>query len=720
MVKKKKSFKSLKQSLKAKHKNISEDSFQQAVEFHRSGQLEKAQKIYQKILQNSPDHPECNHLFGVLCSQLGKHQEAVSFIKKAISFDASKAQYFDNLGVAYKNMNALEQAINAHQQAIQLDKKYVSAHYNLAVAYQQDGNIGEAISSYGATIALQNNHLQAHDNLAVAYAKNGEFNKAVKHHKIAHSLNTKSPTALNNYANTLLKIGQTNEAATLYQQALALAPNMVEALYNLGGTLVRLGQTEEAVEYLKKASQYSAGESCAILTQLSEAYGYNCSWDDFEKNYNKLIPLTFKQIEDGLSPDLSPFAAISLPMSAEQLHSLAQAHARNYKAISFELLDSPKARSAEKLRIGYVSPDFSKHAVGFLLKDLFSYHDKSKFEIFGYSLKNDFDEYRKNIESNCDHFVDLSEMSHLDSVKKIREDGIDLLVDLAGYTTHSRTEIFTYKPAPLQLVFLGYPGTMGTDIYDYRITHKNNIPENLAKHFSEKMVYLPETSLACAPMKMVESEITRAEYGLPEDTFVFCCFNASYRITRKIFSCWLEILKQTENSVLWLKYKNETVVKNLKSAAENYGIDPDRIIFTKFNAMSKSWLHRLADLWLDTPISAGTAGLLCLKAGLPYITINGDTAQTKTGTEILRSANLDQLVVDNEEQYIEKAIFLAKNRAELKKLKVQLLNPDNRVAVFDQKTFVFYLEKAFQKIWQHHAEGKPATSVEILKNESFM
>ena len=368
---------------------------------------------------------------------------------------------------------------------------------------------------------------------------------------------------------------------------------------------------------------------------------------------------------------------------------------------------SPAARRPGRIRIGYLSSDFKEHATAFLIAEMLEHHDHERFEIFAYSFSvDDGSEIRRRLIGAFDHFIDIRAASHEAAIRRIHEDGIDILVDLKGYTQDARTEIMAGRPAPIQVAYLGYPGTMGADCIDYVIADHFVVPANQRQHFSEKLVYLPHCYQPNDTQRTVSSlGLTRSQFGLPEDGFVFCSFNGNYKITPSFFDVWMRLLKNTPGSVLWLLETGTRV--NLLREAEARGVDPERIVFAQ-GLIHSQHLERmaLADLFLDSlPVNAHTTASDALWAGLPLLTCAGEAFVGRVAGSILHSIGLPELVTNSLEEYETKALHLAQNPPELKALRERLARNKLTSPLFDIARFTHNLETAYQMMFDRWQEG---------------
>ncbi|WP_051319573.1 MULTISPECIES: hypothetical protein [Planktothrix] len=425
-----------------------------------------------------------------------------------------------------------------------------------------------------------------------------------------------------------------------------------------------------------------------------------CDWENYDHFVQDLINSTTQYIqEDKKGFTLAPFQLNALPIPPELSLAVAQKHAIGIeKSIAEKKPQFIYSQKTDKLRVGYVSPDFYSHAVGRLIYQIFENHNREEFEIFGYNLLNVNDEITETIRIGCDEFRDFSQLSPLEAAEQINRDGIDILIDLAGYTGYGKPQIFAYQPAPIQASFLGYPNTMGANFIQYLLTDQWIVPPELAQYYSEEILYLPDQFIA-SEMEISSQPLTRAEFGLPEDSFVFCCFNRHFKITPDLFAVWMGILQQVEGSVLWLSEPTtEEVINNLHKKAAASGVAPERLIFAP-KIPHPEYLARLqlADLALDTWIySGGSTTVAALWAGVPVLTKPGLTNASRMGASICASGGLPEMIAHSGEEYQQKAIDWASHPQELQQLRQRLKARD--APLFNVSGFVSHLESAFRQM----------------------
>jgi predicted O-linked N-acetylglucosamine transferase (SPINDLY family) len=427
-----------------------------------------------------------------------------------------------------------------------------------------------------------------------------------------------------------------------------------------------------------------------------------CLWDDIEHAYKKVLTEVSKQAKAA-----SPFHLMSIPSRLSEQKIAAETYvADNFPLVTDELLLSSVSHPG-KIRIGYFSADFRNHAVAYLIAHLFELHDRSKFEIFGFSFgPAPEDEMRRRLTAGFDQLIDVQDKSDKETAVLARNLEINIAVDLMGFTQQSRTGIFAHRAAPIQVNYLGFPGTMGADYIDYIIADTTLIRPEEAQFYNEKIVYLPHTYQINDRTRCIsDRRFTREELGLPADAFVFCCFNNCFKITPDLFDIWMRLLAKIDGSVLWLAESNAPAVKSLRAEAVRRGIMGERLVFAERIEQLADHLALLAsaDLFLDTfYYTAQSTASDALWAGLPLITRLGDTFAGRVAASLLNAVGLPELITRTSDQYEQLALELANDRNKLLLIRKRLA--DNRLThpLFDTKLFTRHIEGAYEKMWEKH------------------
>lgn len=680
--------------------------------------------------------PEAELKRGKQLRQQGDFARAIVYFNKTIRIKPDYWAAYNQLGKAFLASGKIEEASTVYQHLLQLNPALAVAHSNLGAILQLQGKNLEAIAAYEEAIQLQPDLALAHLNLAKLLAYLGQINLAETHFQEAIKLSPESAGSYYAYGLFLKEQHSLEKAIKCFEATLKRKSNFWEAYHSLGQTLMSLAQFEAAKFYYERGIELKPdaipllldlGELYAHLNQLIEAqvcyekalnqdsifrslifYELSyirqnlCDWKDYEQRMEKLEEAIHFHLKHFKDICLKPLNLNVFPVP-QSLHRRVAEHfveaiKQKVAPLKARCHFSYPSLSVERWRIGYVSGDFCYHAVGLLIQDLFQYHDREKFTVYAYSLRKTSDEIQSRIQANCDQFVDLSVLSTEAAAQRIHEDGIHILVDLSGYTAYCRPEILALRPAPIQCSYLGYPDTMGGDFIDYLITDRWVVPPESASHYSEEIIYLPHQFVS-SPLLPSKTKQTRSQWGLPEDGFVFCCFNNHRKIDPTVFTVWMNILNQVPGSVLWLSDGTDVVKDNLRAAALSQGIHSNRLVFAPYLPLA-DYLTRctLADLFLDTfSYSAGSTAICALSAGLPVLTLPGSKNASRLGASICAAAGLQSFICNNIAAYEQKAVFLATDSTALTVIRQQLANPKT-LPLFQIPQWIQSLEAAMIEV----------------------
>jgi protein O-GlcNAc transferase len=693
---------------------------------HQLGMAQLQQKNYpaalahlqQAIAQETQQPQSTPQLFtylthaGVAACQLGQLEQGIDYYQQALNVaphpeqptpDIIDTRY--NLALALHKHQQLDAAQTAYQQVLQQHPQYVPAWVQLGNLHQQQQRYEDAIAQYQNAIALHPNHVQAQYNLGVALQAVGQFAPAETAYRQVLALHPHHIKACNGLGSLLERRGLASQSIAQYQRALAIDPNDIPALLNLANVHARLEQWQPAIALYHRVlhlhPQHLKALDGLLIIHLATA-----QWQELATLQSQWWNASQTQTNP-----ISLLTSLHLPFTAAEQHSLAQRHAQaiaqetasTRQALNFVHPPEFKIQNSKfKIRLGYVSGDFRYHAVAQLMLRLFELHDRQRFEVFAYSLgPDDGSSHRQKLMADCDRFHDFQGHSPAAAAQQIYNDGIDILIDLAGYTDYACPEIFALRPAPIQINYLGYPGTLGADYIDYIITDAIITPPHLESSFTERCIYLPHSYQINNNQQPIPSATTKADWGLP-DAFVFCCFNKVQKIEPTIFAAWMQILAQVPDSVLWLLESNPEAQARLVAAAIAHAIAPDRLIFApRLPKAQHLDRHAVADLFLDTlHYGAHTTGSDTLWAGVPLITVLGETFAARVSASLLHAVNLPQLVVKTLPDYQALAIRLATHPDELRSLQHHLQSQRSQLPLFDSEQTVRHLEQAYQTCFQ--------------------
>ena len=680
------------------------------------GRKEDAVASFRRSLELEPENgTTCNKL-GIALSSLGRHKEAADHFRKALEIKPGSAAIYSNLGNALVSLGNHQAAVASFERALAIKPDYVDVHYNLGNTYNSLGRHEEAILSYRRALALKPDYTEAHNNLGNSLNSLGRHEEAAAVFQNALEITPDCSAMHINHGNALIKLGRHYDAAASYRKALALEPDYAEAHYHLGVALDKLGRHEEAVVSYQRATHLDKGYILA-RGRLIHQLALTCDWDEI----GNTIQTDLRSLQFGRHPKavLSPFDLFSFIDDPGFQRRVAEAYAfANFKS-NPSLGPFLNNTGTDRIRIGYFSADFHNHATMYLMAELFERHDRSKFEIHAFSFGPDTqDEMRSRLLTSVEAFHDVRLTNNAEIAALSRSLGIDIAVDLKGYTQDGRTRIFSYRAAPIQVNYLGYPGTMGAPYIDYIIADPALIPPAYREYYSEKVAYLPGSyQVNKSDCEISEKAISRADFELPDEGFVFCSFNNNYKIMPDVFDIWMRLLGETEGSVLWLLKANETAERNLRKEAVKRGISPDRLIFAE-RVSSRDHLarHRLADLFLDTfNCNAHTTASDALRAGLPVLTKMGESFPSRVAGSLLTAVGLPELITTTARDYEDIALMLARHPGKLHELKAKLRHNLKTTSLFDTAAFARHIESAFTQMHRRQKEGLEPDHIFVAK-----
>ena len=631
------------------------------LDLHKQGKIEDSLKLYHQALMKDNKNPQLLFLIGTAYLQKNNFINSITFFEKTISLDPNNLGAYNNLGGALQNLKKYEKAIDIY-------KKLLLIKPNFSDAYN---NIGRCL----------------------AYLK--DFDNASKYFEKAISLNPKDYIAYNNLGLIEKEFSNFNKALENFKKSIQINKNHYIALNNLGNTYLEMKNYELAKKYFEKLYDINPNFEF-ILGKLIYSKMFLCEWDElnFLKDQIKVALDENKKV-------IAPFILLALIDSPELQLKSAKIFSKD-KIVETKIDLKSKMKRGEKIRVGYFSPDFRIHPLLHLIEDIFKYHDKSKFDVYAFSLepnKNDF--MTDKIKPYFKEFFEIKNLSNVSIFELSRKIGLDIAIDLCGYTALNRAEIFSNRLAPVQINFLGYPGTMGAEFIDNIIADENIIPENEKKNYSEDIIYLPNCYQPNTEFKNITKEnLKRKDYNLPKNKIVYCNFGPSYKITSEIFDLWMDILKEVPNSILWLLESDVSASRNIIKEAIKRNISEERILFGKY-LPHEQHLKRisLGDIFLDTyPYNAHTTASDSIKVGVPIITLTGRSFASRVCSSILKQVKMEELTTKSFTEFRDKAIFLGKNEKKLTNIKDQIRKNSLNSSLFKPKEFTKNIEKIYKSL----------------------
>jgi predicted O-linked N-acetylglucosamine transferase (SPINDLY family) len=645
---------------------------------HKVGKAREAMQCNERALKLAPNHPDALLNSSSSTYDQGEYPAALSWAERAITATPYRAEAHYARAQALMAMSRFDEALQGYSKAIELNPNYAEAWMGRGLACTSLRDWDNAIRDYEQALVLTPNSYETLNNLGGIYVKRGEYAHALKYFRLAVQQDPDMYLGVVNEARALAALKQFDEAHRSYVAAAAIDTH----------------------------SRWLQGEHLFALASA-------CNWRDYETQWSDLLP----RIHAGKTV-CKPFSIMATPADLATRQQCSEIFVRDKYLRDAVPQDLAWNRaSADKITVAYLSSDFYNHATSYLIAEMFELHDRTRFNIIGVCYgPSPADEMRDRVSKSFDQFIEAAAWSDQEIAGRLRHIGVDIAVDLKGHTKNTRLGVFAARAASIQMHYLGYPGTIGAEFIDYLVADSTLIPEEHTAFYDEKVVYLPDTYQVNDRLRKIsEKTDTRSDHGLPEDGFVFCCFNNNWKISPDVFAVWMRLLKQVEKSVFWFLEDNEDASRNLVREAVARGIPADRLIFAKRAPLADHLArHRHADLFLDTYYcNAHTTASDALWAGLPVIAKLGDTFASRVSASLLKAVGLPELVAESTEAYEALAVDLATNPDKLAKVRQKLA--DNRLSspLFDTPRFTRNLEKAYEAVWSRYQAGLPPDHIHV-------
>ena len=585
----------------------------------------------------------------------------------------------------------LPRAIGTLKEAARIEPGRVDVYLQIGSLEMMQGNAGAALANYQDALAQVPDSHDIHFHMGYAYQLQGDYKNALRCYRHALQLNTEDPK-LHYYLGIVYRnLGEPEDAIDCFSEAVRLKPEFIEANTYLAGILLSSGCLDRAErhrqELLSRIDSFCAPDNNGDLSALL----FLCPYLSLDESYTRRLAARFEQ--------MFPERRITRSLPAPGVDG--------------------------RIRIGYMSPSFKDHPVGHVTRSVFSCHDRSRFEVYLYATgkaPGPGDPYRQAISDSADHFVDISGFSTEAAAWRIAADGIHILVDLNGFMRDCRLQVLAHRPAPVQVFWLGYGGGLGVSYVDYVIADQVVLPAAHESRYREKIVRVPGIYHPADRAVISDRPLSRKSFGLRDDDFVFCVFNAPKKINREVFDSWMRILDRVPGSCLWLSNPEQStlLVSNLREAARQFGIDPDRLVFSA-RIPDKSLhfaRHRLADLFLDTfSYNASTTAIDALWAGLPILTRSGDTFCSRICADMLVNVGLEEMITHSTPEFEQRAVDLSRDPARLAEIRTRLQNNLGTSALFDVRQLVVHLETAYMHMWERCSAGLQPDHLDIQPGE---
>jgi predicted O-linked N-acetylglucosamine transferase (SPINDLY family) len=685
--------------------------FRTAHSQYLAGNLAEAERLCSEALRVNPDHVDTLYLLGFMFFERGQFDDALRLYDHALAI-APRGEIYAARGAVLSQLGRHADALAAYDRAVALRPELFGAWTNRGNALLELAQLQDALASYDTAIAVKPDYADAWRNRATALTDLGRRQEALESLDRALQLRPDFGDAMEDRGHLLISLNRHADAVAAYDRALALKPANANLLYSRGNALLILKRSEEAIR------------DCEAVLALNANYPYargvllhcklqSCDWLDIGVHKAKMSEaIAHKQRE------VSPFSHKALSDSPGEQLRCAQIWMAAECPPAPEPVWQGERYQHDKIRLAYVSADFGTTAVGSIFAGVFEHHDKSRFETIALSTgPQNRTPLRVRLEKAFTNFIDVSDRGDTDIAALMRRMEIDIAVDLMGFTGACRTRIFAQRPCPIQVNYLGFPGTMGAEYIDYIIADGTVIPQAQRPFYVEKVAYLPHSYLPFDSANGIAGATpTRAEAGLPEGAFVFCSFNSSYKFAPEMFDVWTRLLRAVESSVLWLPENNPSAMRNLSDAAAARGVARERLIFAPFLESQAKHLARLtlADLFLDTlPFNAHSIAADALGSGLPLLTCPGEAFAGRVGASVLRAAGLHELIADSLAAYEAMALKLARDPALLATIRDKLARNRGNSPLFDTARFTRHLETAFTQMYDRHRHDRPPADFSV-------
>jgi predicted O-linked N-acetylglucosamine transferase (SPINDLY family) len=719
--------------------------FRQAVAAMHARNVAVAERSFKAILKRDPGHTGALNLLGGLLTTAGRFTEAERYVRRALERDASSDATFYNYGLILKalqrpeealqsldralkinpsvpetwnsrgavlnDLNRYQDAVVDFEKAIALNPRYAEAYFNKGKSLSLLKRLGQAAGAFEKALVLKPGLAEAWVGLGNVLFELTKYDDALAAHDRALALNGNIAEGRVGRGNVFLRRKRYHDALTEFDRAIALNSDLAHAWYGRAGALDRLKRHDEAAEAYRRVLAINRQHPFAKGALLHQRM-LCCAWEG-------LCQLIAEIEQDILAGRLAaePFGWQAAAMTRQSLRRGAELFsAERYPGKASGAVSRP-ARDGRRIRIGYVSGELRDQATSHLIVGVLEHHDKSSFEIYAFDNGwNDGSEIRRRIEAAVPTIIGISQLDDQSAAVVIREQQIDILINLNGYFGEGRTGVFAERAAPIQVNYLGFPGTLGAPYMDYIIADSCVIPPGEEEFYTEKVVYLPDCYQANDDNKQIaERTFSREECGLPAEGFVFCCFNNNYKITPAVFNSWMEVLRRVAKSVLWLLEDNVSAVANLRKEAAVRGVNPERLVFAKRIPLADHLArHRLAGLFLDTlPYNAHTTASDALWAGLPILTRIGHTFPGRVAASLLHAVGLGELITAGQQDYEDLAVRLAVEPQRLVSIKRKLEENRRSSLLFNTGLFTQRLERAYEAMHERCRAALPPDHIHV-------
>ena len=680
-----------------------------AIAQHKQDKIDEAAQTSARVIDIDPTNTDAYLMLANCHRALKLHQDALRNFEKVISIDPANADAHCGRGLSLIELKRDREALSSFDDAISVEPRFADGHLHRGRALAILKRYDEALAAYEAALVANPDLAGAMLGRGWVFAELRRYGDALAAYTSALALKPDLCEAWLGRGDAFVAMNQIDDALAAYEKALAIKPDLGEAWLRLGHVFVLKGSHKDALNPYDRA--LALGIEAAKSAHL-QCKMHLCDWTDFVVERENLIASV-----QGDKTGVDPFGFLVISTSPGDQLKCARSWVARHCPASDAPLWNGEIYKHDRIRIAYVSADFRSHATSVLITGMIEGHNRERFDVVGISLQpEDTSPVGQRIKLAFDRFIDVSTLLDGEAANLIRELEIDIAIDLNGHTRNSRPNIFARRAAPMQVNYLGFPATTGADYIDYLIADRTLVPESCRAHYTEKIVYLPDSyQINDTRRPISDKNFTRAECNLPEKAFVFCCFNGNYKILPDVFDCWMRILRRVDGSVLWLLEDNEIAALNLKKAAAERGIDAGRLVFASRMPLPEHLArHRLAALFLDTlPCNAHTTASDALWAGLPVLTQIGETFAGRVAASVLNAVGLPELITATPQAYEDLAVEFAADSEKLAAIRAKLANNRLTKPLFDTRLFTRHIEAAYTAMYQRYQAGLPPECISV-------
>jgi protein O-GlcNAc transferase len=673
--------------------------------------FDEAVASYEAVLGKAPGHIGALTNRGNALARLGRHAQALACYDQLLVLRPADVNALSNRSITLKDLGRYEEAMASCERALNIDPNSIAAWITRGNVLAKLGRYEEALASFERAARINPRDVDALNNCGFALTQLRRFGEAMAVFDRALVIHPTNIGVLDNRGAALFAMNRFDDALVTFDRALALEPDHAETLYHRAHALANLGRYDEAVAAWERVLAIEPNHPHA-LGALAFYRLMLCDWRENEQFEARL--------KRGLADErviIEPFTLLAYSLTPEDHLRHTRRLVRHRIPAVPQLVRPPPPRSTGKLRIAYLSSSFNRHPTGWQIAELFERHDRMQFEVLGISYgPDDGSDIRRRLVKSVEQFHDVMRRSDREVAQILLDLDVNIAVDLKGHTEQARPAILAYRPAPIQVSYFGYTATMAADFIDYILADRVVLPFDQQDHYSEKIVRLPESYWVNDSKRSVADELPpRSVVGLPENRFVFCCFNNSYKVTPQLFDVWMRLLRQVEGSVLWLLQTSEAATRNLCNEARGRGVDPSRLVFAPRIEISRHLArHRLADLFLDNlPVNAHTAASDALWVGLPVLTCLGDSFVGRVAASLLNAVGLPELVTYGLDEYEALALKLATDPVRLASIRQKLERNRDTCPLFDAGRLCRNIERAYMTMWDIAQRGEPPRSFAV-------